>query len=179
MRYPWDKFIIKGDALYNTLISRFDLFFDGNRIKHLTIIDGLYPYIKDTTEMTNTMTDDIEKELFPWIMNEYKEGRLFDKTLWRPFRNYIMPVTIYHAYKKLFKYKEYIFQVAVEEYCELDECAYCSPEYIIRKDEDSPHFSLALYGWREDNSNILKPYNKIEIPDDDMMPAIQWEKISD
>jgi hypothetical protein len=179
MRWPWDRFLIEGDTLYNVLTSRFNSFFDGTTIKHLTIIDGSRPYITDTIEMTDTMINDIEKELFPWIMNEYKEGRFFDKTLWRPFRNYVDVMTIYYAYRKLFKYNEYIFQVAIEEYCELDVCAYCNPTDDIikwRRNQDSTHFSLALYGWREDNSNMVKPHNDIEIPEDDMIPDVIWDK---
>jgi hypothetical protein len=177
MKHQWDRFLIEGNALYDILTTKFDSLFDGNIIKHLTIIDGVYRRIKNTDEMTNEISDDIEKILYPWIKNELKEGRLFDKILWRPFRDNNVLTSMYYGYRKLFKYKEYIFQLAMETYCELDECLYCNPTGIDRSfcSENSEHFSLALYGWTDDNSNILKPYNQVVIPEDSIMPEIHWK----
>ncbi len=70
-----------------------------------------------------------------------KEGRLFNKTLWKPFRNNNILYTMYYGYRKLFNYKQYIFHLSIEEYCELDEF-YCNI-YNINKNiccENSQHF---------------------------------------
>ena len=179
MKHLWDRFVIEGDALYNLMTTNFDSLFDGNTIKHFYIIDGIYRSIKNTAEMTNEMSDDVEKELLPWIKNELEQGRLFNKTLWRPFRDNTSAVTMYYGYRKLFNYKEYIFQLAMETWCELDVCAYCNPNGTSRfySSDNSQHFSLALYGWRDNNSNALQPYKWNFIPDDDMMPDNHWNII--
>jgi hypothetical protein len=180
MKHLWDRFLVEGDALYTILTTNFDSLFDGNKIKHFYLIDGIYRSIKDTAEMTNEMGDDIQKDLVPWIKNELKEGRLFDKTLWRPFRDNNAVITMYHGYKKLFKYKEYIFQLAMETDCIADICEYCNPTDDLtqwRPSENGQHFSLSLYGWIDDNSNMLKPYDQVMIPEDYMMPDIHWNII--
>ena len=176
MKHLWDRFLLEGDSLYNYMIKNFEKMFDGNIIKHFCINDGIYRHIKDTDKMNNEMSDEIEKELVPWIKKELKEGRLFNKTLWKPFRNNNTLTTMYYGYRKLFNYKQYIFQLSLEEYCELDECLYCNP-YNINKSicsENSQHFCLALYGWKDEGINMLQPYNQVIIPNNDLMKDIHW-----
>lgn len=64
-------------------------------------------------------------ELIPWIKNEHKENRLFDKTLWKPFRDHYHLHEMYYGYRRLFKYKHYYFQLVMETGCILDYCNYC------------------------------------------------------
>jgi hypothetical protein len=179
MSYLWDRFLAEGDALHTILTTNFESLFDGNKIKHLFMINGMNRSIKDTAEMTNEMSDDIEKELLPWIKKEHEAGRLFDRALWRPFHDSSIISTMYYAYRKLFKYDKYIFQLAMETYCEADICEYCNPtdDDITpwRRNENSPHFSLALYGWKDDDSNMLQPNKYTVIPEDDMMPEEDWK----
>jgi hypothetical protein len=84
---------------------------------------------------------------------------------------------MYFAYRKLFQYKHYYFQVAMETFCEIDECKYCrhtKDVYFEECEENSQHFILALYGWKIETSDKLQPYNKILIPDDNIMPYDDW-----
>ena len=177
MKYLWERFLAEGAALHTILTTNFDSLIDGNTIKHFYIIEGMYRSIKNTAEMTNEMGDDIEKALLPWIKKEYEEGRLVDKTLWRPFHDATSIVTMYYAYRKLFRYDKYIFQLAMETYCEADICEYCNPIDTDqwRRKENSQHFSLALYGWKDDDSNMLQPNKYTVIPEDDMMPDSDWK----
>ncbi len=176
MIHHWDEFLIEGDELYNLMTNNFDSFIDGNTIKHFCIIDGIYRHIKNTDKMTNDMSDDIEKELLPWIKNELEGGRLFDKTLWKPFLNKYAITQMYYGYRKLFNYKKYIFQLAIEKYCELDECKYRNihNNTTIVCCENSQHFCLALYGWKEEGSNMLQPYKQVIIPENNIIPEIHW-----
>lgn len=151
--------------------------FDNDKIKHFEIIDGVYRHIKDTEEMTEEYSDEIQKELIPWIRKEFEEKKLFDKTLWKPFRDQSCLSHMYYGYRRLFNYKEYIFQLAMQSYCELDECKYCNhtkDNYFSICCENSKHFCLALYGWKEEDSNILQPYKDNIIPNDNIMPEIHW-----
>lgn len=175
MKHYWNDFLIEGDELYSLMTNNFDSFIDGNTIKHFCIIDGIYKRIKDTDEMTNEISNDIEKELLPWIKKELEEGRLFDKTIWRPFYNICAITRMYYGYKYLFNYKEYIFQLAIEKYCELDECTYCNTNNTTSICcLNSQHFCLALYGWKEEGSNMLQPYKNSMIPEDNIMPEQHW-----
>lgn len=177
MKHLWDRFINEGDVLYNYMITNFENMLNGDKIKHFCINDGIYRRIKDTDEMNNEMSDDIQKELIPWIRKEFQEGRLFNKEIWTPFRNKNTSTTMYYGYRKLFYYDKYIFQLSLEEYCELDECLYCNPNNVITNicSENSQHFCLALYGWKEDGSNMLQPHKQVIIPMDDLISDIHWK----
>ncbi len=177
MKHFWNDFIIEGDALYNHMINNFNSMIDENEIKHFKIIDGIYRHIDDTEKMTEEYYNSIQLELILWLKNEYEEERLFDKTLWKPFRNQSFLSYMYYGYRKLFQYKHYIFQLAIESYCELDECKYCNHTKDINFSiccENSQHFCLALYGWKEEGSNMLQPYNDSIIPDNNIMPEEHW-----
>lgn len=51
---------------------------------------------------------------------------------------------MYLGYNKLFQYKQYYFQLALESGCVCDDCI------PINKCGHPPCFELALYGWKED-----------------------------
>jgi hypothetical protein len=176
----WDSFLRDGDELYEYLTKHFEDLFDGNKIKHLTILDEYYPNIIDLNTFIQGHLQNIEKELTPWIRNELEENRLFDKSLWKPFRNYKRFEYMYYGYRKLFKYKNYYLQIAMKSDCELDECIYCDQlcESSIYYNYDIPinHFDLVLYGWKDDTSDMLQPRNKLIIPCDNMMEESDWIK---
>ena len=166
MKHLWDRFLIEGDNLYNYMISNFENMFDGNTIKYFCIINGIYRNIKDTDKITEDYGEEIEKELVPWIKKELREGRLFNKELWKPFRNQSQLLDMYYGYRMLFNYKEYYFQLAIEDYCDFDE--------NNKRIDDRACFLLALYGWKNNNSNMLEPYNDSIIPEDNVMPERHW-----
>jgi hypothetical protein len=177
MKHFWDDFLIEGDLLYTHMINNFQEMIDTDYIKHFKIRDGVYRHIYDTAKMTEEYGNDIQKELISWIKNELNTNRLFDKTLWKPFRDQSFFSYMYFGYRILFHYKEFIYQLGMQTYCELDECKYCN--HTKNNDngiccENSQHFCLALYGWKSDNSNLLQPYRKTIIPDDNIIPEDIW-----
>lgn len=77
---------------------------------------------------------------------------------------------MYYSYKILFKYNIYYFQLSIYPYCEINNCK-C---YIGNEDNSIPHFILALYGWIDNISNILLPYNKTIEIFNNIIPDIHW-----
>ncbi len=167
MKYHWDEFLEEGDTLYTYMIHNFDDMFDGDTIKHFDIIDEYYGNINYGELVYNEYDIDIQKDLIPWIRKEFEEGKLIDKNLWKPFRDYNL-VDAYYGYRNLFIFKHYYCQLAMESYCEIDRCKYCK-----NKDDIQPHFCLSIYGWKEDKYDKLKPWDII-IPIDNIIPEKYW-----
>jgi hypothetical protein len=172
--YMWSSFLKEGDILYNYLINNFEELFDGNKIKHFGFRDGIYLNTLNNDEMNTIYGKDIQLELIPWIRIELEENRLFKKELWKPFRDRWHFSEMYYGYRKLFQYKHYYFQLAMETCCNLDNCEYCDMYDEYYCDTNSKHFKLALYGWKDDNSNMLQPHCKVEIPSDNIMIENHW-----
>lgn len=83
---------------------------------------------------------------------------------------------MYFGYKYLFQYKHYYFQLGIQKYCELEVCTYCNHikgEYFEEYSDNSQHFMISLYGWKEDNSNVLLPYNLL-LSNNDIMEEKHW-----
>jgi hypothetical protein len=170
----WNNFIIEGDILYDHMINNFESLFNENKIKHFNIRDGIYWYIANTNRIYELYGDNIQIELVPWIKKELEENRLFDRKLWKPFRDSYSISDMYYGYRKLFQYKCYYFQLSLLTSCSLYECNICDltdDKYCL---ENSKHFELALYGWKDDNSNMLQPIHKVEISTDNMMHEKHW-----
>jgi hypothetical protein len=174
MLYYWDKFVVEGETLYNYMINNFNDMIYNDNILHFYIRDGIYGGIETNTEFIETYNKDIENELIIWIMNEYKENRLFNRELWKPFRDRYTLSDMYNGYRKLFKFKHIYFQLAMETECNKDECKYCTENEENNTIILCPHFCLALYGWKVNNSNNFEPSNKIKIPDDFIMIEKDW-----
>lgn len=106
----------------------------------------------------------IKEAIRPWIEEEHQSGRLFDKEQWRPFRNQCDYVDMYYGYRHLFVFHDILyFQLTIRD------CAVDGPDgelqwYIM--------FEAALYGWREDGSEALKPDRQVLM--DNRMPEREW-----
>jgi hypothetical protein len=172
--YMWLSFLEEGDILYNYLVNNFEELFDGNKIKHFGFRDGIYLNILNNDEMNATYGKDIQTDLIHWIRIELEENRLLKKELWKPFRDKWHLSEMYYGYRKLFQYKHYYFQLAMETSCSLDECEYCDMYDIFYIHKNSKHFKLALYGWKDDTSNMLQPHCKVEITSDNIMIEKNW-----
>lgn len=173
-----NKFIIKGDKLFQYMNTNFENMFIGDEtIKHFNIKSGrrsiLYiaedffnEKIKDdySYKMTEQFKNSILIECIPWIKNEFQTNRLIDKTHWRPFRDPDMLLDIFLGYKYIFQYKQYYFQLVLETECEIDDCIDCFPD---KKNIDSIHFELAMWGWEnmESSYGIFKPLSDTSMPD--------------
>jgi hypothetical protein len=173
MSWFWPKLVEEGNKLYTYLINNFEELFDGNNIPHFYIRDWYYYYdIEDGDKINELYGKDIEKELIPWIKNEYKENRLFNRELWKPFRHHLHLSEMFNGYRKLFQYKQYYFQLGMESICENNNnCKYC----IDNKVQLVPLFCLALYGWKKDTSDMLQPEERVSIPLDNIIPERDWK----
>lgn len=176
--FNWERFLIRGDILFDYMIHNFDKFFDGDVIKHFHIGYGTYtmvPYGDDLYEMYGS---DIQKELVPWIRNEFESTQLFEKTNWKPFRDQECLTQMYLGYKKMFRYKQYYFQLAIDKHC--FDCTYCEDAMRnnnIESLEDMKHIELKLYGWTSDTSEKLQPDDIVVIPPDNIMPNTYWKRM--
>ncbi len=175
MSWCWERFLKEGDILFNYMINNFEDMFDGDTIKHFDIRYGVYEVIDFIKEMAQIdkikWCNEIQNELIKWIRNEYNNNRLLNKNNWKPCRDVYHIVNMYLGYNKLFQYKQYYFQLAVDSDlldC-MEDCKYCN------NNESTIHFELALYGWKDYNSSILQPDNII-ILSDNMMPYEYWKQ---
>ena len=85
--FCWDRFLIEGKELFEYMKNNFDNMFDGDaKIKHFEIRDEIcYDY--GSQELNQVFGKEIQKQLVPWIKREFEDNRLFNNTLWRPFRD--------------------------------------------------------------------------------------------
>ena len=191
----WEGFEYEGDKLFNKMINNFENMIDGDdKVKHLNIKYGYNGVIKINNDVImEKYGDDIQKSLVPWIKNELHDGRLFDKTFWKPFRIMYINTSMLYAYKKIFKYNKYYFQLSLNSFCNRDECKYCD-KYLCCCDRDITYnnyynnytddsnidficFELALYGWKDYNSSISLLRNISRITElNYMMIEEQWNR---
>jgi hypothetical protein len=171
----WPRFVKEGDFLYDYLINNFNKLLDNDKIIHFYIRDGIYYGIDNTERIKENYGNDIEKELVIWIKKEYQENCLFNRDFWKPFRDQETLSDMYNGYRKLFQYKEYYFQLAMESECGDYNCKYCK-EYQINSIEPiiTPLFCLTLYGWKNKDSEMLQPYKHTIIPIDNLMCDLDW-----
>lgn len=170
MKHNWDKFLVDGDILFNYMIRNYDFMFDNESIKHFAIRYGIRDLMSDCEDIEEDHGVYIHKELLPWIRKEHDEGRLFDKTNWKPFRDTDTITTMYFGYNNVFQYKQYYFQLAID-WCDRSlRCDYC------QKEANNPHFELAMYGWIEEGSDKLQPDDCVAIPSDNYMPEYYWKR---
>ena len=172
----WPGFLKEGDKLYNYLINNYEIMFNENNILHFYIRNWYYYYDEENVDKINELYgEDIEKELICWIKNEHKENRLFNRELWKPFRDGQTLEDMFNGYKKLFQYKQYYFQLGMELECGNNNCDYCIDYIDSNEIQITPHFCLALYGWEKDTSNMLQPDERINIPLDNYMTECDWK----
>jgi hypothetical protein len=166
----WKPCIKESKKSFDYMINNFNSMFDKDTIKHFYIKyvsnDTMY-YADDISEQYGV---DIHRELIPWIKNEFEKITLIQINNWKPFRDSYLYTNVYLGYKKLFQYKQYYFQLTIDNSIRDDtnDCKYC-------KNGDSLiHFELALYGWKDIN-NKLQPSNDI-IPLDNLFSEKVWNK---
>lgn len=167
MPHDWDQCIIEGKKSFDYMISHFYEMFDETTINDFYIryaTNTMMSYYEDVNEKYNS---DIQHTLIPWIKNEFEEKRLVNDINWKPFRDSDDYNDMYLGYNKLFQYKQYYFQLALESGCVCDDCI------PINKCRHPPCFELALYGWKEDGSENVQPYDIDMI--DSMMPEKYWK----
>ncbi len=171
--FCWDRFLIEGDELYNYMINNFDTMLTADSTNHFDIRYGIHHISIETDEFREKYARILQKELVTWIRLEHSEGRLFNKDLWKPFRDSHQLTTMYFGYKKMFHYiaddgNNYYLQLAMEDYCEnicitCDDCC------------DNIHFELIFFGYR-DEENKFQPLNVMHILDNNFMSERYWNR---
>jgi hypothetical protein len=176
LSWKLDEFLAQGNEMFEYMTRNYKSMFDGDSIlRHFDIRYGTYSVIGYEKEIRKKYNDDIQKELIAWIQTEFKSGRLFDKSLWKPVRDAYDISDMFFGYTYFFQYKEYYFQLAL--YYECLNCKYCKYCDIDNEtDEPTIHFELALYGWKNENSDTLQPANKICILHDNRVPESFWNR---
>lgn len=164
----WKRFVEEGDKLYNYMIDNFNHMIDGDSIKHFDVEFGPYHMIEYIDDIKEKYYYDIQKEIIPWI---HKEGKdLFDYNNWIPFRDKDVLTTMLLAYRKMFQFKQYIFQLTMRSECDNEECNNCN----IGESRITKHFGVALYGWIEENKINIQPRDIITLLEDNIMPDKYW-----
>lgn len=174
----WDRLVLEGEALYEYMIHNYDKMFDSETsIKHFGINKdsfGLYDCVREIKDKYHT---DIQRELIPWIKKEIEDNDLFQNKNWNTFRDHYSILDMFLGYRKMFQYKQYVFQLSIDKYCGYDHrddiCKYCDDEEY-NSEEDIARFFLVLYGWKDEKFQNLQPYNDFSISDDNLMPESFW-----
>lgn len=170
MKYAWDRFLEEGASMFNYMISNYEKMFEiNNTITHFNIRSGTY-HIDDSilVFIKEQYLVDIQSELVSWIQREYESTSLLEYTNWKPFRDQYTLIDMYFGYRKMFVYKHYYFQLALDSYCR--ECSY------YKNTNERTHFKLALYGWKDEHCEHLQPDDVVSIPHDNIMPMLYWEE---
>lgn len=165
----WNNFLVEGKVLFQYMQNNFNNMFEGDVIiKHFNIRDeGCYDL--GSEECMAMYGTEIQKDLVPWIKKELEDNRLFDSTLWRPFRDRYTLSDMYLGYKKLFEFKQYYFQLCIASCCELEICTNC-----INK-ENRKHFEIIIYGIKNEQSGKKERYNIDNLSN--FMPEHYWKII--
>jgi hypothetical protein len=172
----YECYLPQGATLYKYMVDNFESMFDGGTVKHFCITEKHRRDYEDVIgELMYTHNEDIQKQLVHWIHNEYLIGNLTVENNWKPFCELEYETTYFMGYRKMFKYKQYYFQLALISYCDkydycdnLRNCIYCTQE------TNRNHFELNLYGWVDETNNKLQPDNWVVIPENNMMPRPYW-----
>jgi hypothetical protein len=168
MPFEWEDCLKEGEEAFQYMIHHYDDMLDGDRVKHFDIWYATYWMQSYYDDVKALYGKEIQVELAPWIKNEFESKRLFEPTLWKPFRDGDSPNYINMGYKKLFVYKNYYFQLQIETTC--SDCVDCE------RNENPIHFDIALYGWKDEHSDKVLPYNDVSVLPDYMMPERDWSR---
>lgn len=171
----WERVVKEADTLFNNLLQNYDKMLDGDdKVKHFDVLYGRNLYMDAAREIRKTYHYEIQRELVPWIKNEFQTGELFKMENWRLYRDRYAMSTIYLGYRKLIIFKQFLLQLTISFYCDNDvyKCDYCEKE-----DYYGSAFSVALYGWT-DMIHVEPCEQKYAFirndPNDLMIPESHW-----
>jgi hypothetical protein len=195
--FCWDRFLVEGELLFQYMKDNFNNMFEGDaKIKHFNIRNEMC-YDHGSHELNQVFGKEIQKELVPWIKKELEDNRLFNNTLWKPFRDIYTLHDMYLGYRKLFLFRPnydsypdllesnilrpeinikgtYYFQLSIDAECYEDICMDCDNDITNMYNK---HFELVLYNWIDDKTNKLY-FNKFgPILSDNLMPQMSWEQM--
>ena len=173
--FRWEPIVEEADELFEYLLHNYDNMLDGeDKVKHFDVLYGRNLYMDAASEIRETYHYEIQRELVPWIKNEFQTGELFKMENWRLYRDRWAMSTMYLGYRKLIIFKQFLLQLTMSFYCDNDvyKCDYCE-----KKDYCGNAFSVALYGWTDINK--VEPCNQecayiCNDPNDLMIPESHW-----
>jgi hypothetical protein len=164
----WPRFEKEGDELYEYLTTHFeDLFEPTGAIKYFDTRYTSYHTLGVYEEVHKECGKKVHKEIIPWIHEERRSGRLFDKNNWKPFRDQDLLTSMYYGYRNLFFFHDFFyFQLIIENNYH---------NTINRKIKSSIDLQVALYGWKEKGLEYVQPYNDIVV-ENDTIPERHWKQ---
>ena len=170
----WQDAAEECDKIFEDFLPHYKNMLDGeDKIKHFCMKGRSWGLMDHVNEIREEIKDDIQRQLVPWIKNEFQKNDLTNIENWRPVRDFYLIIDVYLGYKKLFQYKHYFFQLILLVECDGDDetyiCKYC------RNKEHTPHFGVILFGWKDINYEKLQPENFITVLDDNMIPKWYWD----
>jgi hypothetical protein len=158
----WEKCVKQGKESFDYMVRNFSKMVKEDSIPQFRIYYS-DAFTKSFVEDISTLHgDEIEQLLIPWIRSEWED--MTEHSMWRPFRDTYNRVHSYMGYRKLFKYKQYYFQVIIESYRDYEDAA-----------EEDTHIELVLFGWKEDTDTMLQPSKRISILVDQLIPDAEWK----
>ena len=171
----WNEFLVEGKHLFQEMIQTYNDMLEGDTVvRHFYIRTAGYREQNPSVinELYQTQREFIQKELVPWIRKEHANHLLFSPINWKPVRDWYLPMNcMYMGYRKVFPYRQYYFQLALDDYICDHECSYCNGT------EGRRHacFQLALLGWKDDNDENMIPYQELNIPSNNLIPYSLWK----
>jgi hypothetical protein len=164
MPSDWKKCIEEGEKIINDLEKYYETMIDYDEIKHFDIEPATSTMMGYYEEIKRQYGLEIHHSLVSWIRKEASDGRLFERTNWKPFRKPDIYTICYQGYRKLFQYGKYYFQLSIIR------------DWNEEKNrEEGICFEALLYGWKEDNILNIQPDNEIFITDELWIPKKYWE----
>jgi len=165
----WMRFEKEGEELYEYMTTHFnDMFEPTGSIKyfdmHYTtyLTSGYYDRVKKECGKK------VHKEILPWIREEQRSGRLFNKDNWKPFRDQLTFTRMYYGYRMLFLFHDFFyFQVTIARICH---------DTTNSELKSTIDLQVALYGWKEKGMEYVQPDNQVIVDADRMMPEKHWKR---
>lgn len=158
-------------SYHKYMVNNFESMFDSElSIKHFHIRPGLFGLWSDADDIKEEYSKNIQLDCILWIKNELIKEQLFNSTNWIPIQDSDDYTEMFLGYKRMYQYKQYYFQLALEENC--SECINC---YDCKNNNFTIHFELAYYGWKDEQHKGLQPLQYFIVSSDNMIPEQFWK----
>ena len=164
-RSTWPDLLEEGERLHAHLLQHYEEMVGDTHMEHFDIHYTSTGTSCDAEYLSERYRDEIKEDIRPWIQEEHQSGRLFDRENWKPFRDAWDYTSMYYGYRHLFVYNGAVyFQLTIRDQ------AVDGPDgklqwYIL--------FEAALYGWKEEGSELLAPSGH-GVLEGNRMPDREW-----
>jgi hypothetical protein len=165
MPSTWPDLLEEGERLHAYLLTHYDELMGAERMEHFDIYYTSYATACEYEYISKRYGSYVKEAIRPWIEEEYKSGRLFERDNWKPFRDQCDYVEMYYGYRPLFIFHDILyFQLTL---CDrvVDTPEGGLARYIV--------FEAALYGWKEEGKEALVPDGQVLV--DNRMLERDWK----